>query len=769
MRGERQLKIRFFLSLTLIAACSVLVLASALFVWFRAKTIDNVNAANESVLLNTETVLDKYIDTAQNYTMDFYRNPNINMVMQSEDNGWSDQLYGALSQIRGTLTVNPYLENAYIMGKDEPALMFENNPLSPDAKRELFERIRGSVIKQSPFMWTATMNDGKPSALLTVFYNDRAFDSSEYAGAIAITVNLQKLQRNLFTSSEDGDTRYAVLDAAGSVLMQNGPADSGFDPDLLGTIAGGTAKAGTLVWDSDRDGRKLITYRQADRGGLWLLSETPYENSVRDIASALKLLVWLCLSLMAAAAIIAALVSHRMYKPIGTLFGAIRSLSGERLGFASGIGGGGFAGGGGGFAEANRELERIAGRFGELARENEDSALLNWLTSPYRSDDRLPSALPPLRNAEGPASFRVAVLRLIRSEEDDGMTSDALRERMRGLPRLTEELFEETVTCRGFFPHGEAAVLILSERETGSFGDDGQSRPRWELLEQRIRSWPVKACTIGVSRLSADSGELKRLYEEANGSLQHAKFQYRASVLFAEDAGGLGDGPVPDGLAEAVLQVVRSREQELIPRAVERLLAAMAEFKAEPASVALARLASDLRRIAETGLAEASARQTDFLEHYQRIWRIENYEELRDWLERLCSDACERLKELNATHTRQAAGEAIDYIRKNYGDPTLSLNGLAERLALSPPYLSRLITEATGSSFPDFVNLVRLDHARVLLAEEKELDIREIAEKSGYNSSTYFTTLFKKRYGVTPSKWRLNHILQRESEAASPR
>lgn len=51
----------------------------------------------------------------------------------------------------------------------------------------------------------------------------------------------------------------------------------------------------------------------------------------------------------------------------------------------------------------------------------------------------------------------------------------------------------------------------------------------------------------------------------------------------------------------------------------------------------------------------------------------------------------------------------------------------------------------------------------MLLVTELGLDIREIAEKVGYNSSTYFTTQFKKRYGVTPSKWRMNHILQKQN------
>ncbi|SFA76146.1 Helix-turn-helix domain-containing protein [Cohnella sp. OV330] len=752
MNGERRLKIRFFMSLTLISICSVLVLATALFFWFRGKTIDYVNKANDSVLLNTETVFAKYMDSVQNYTLAFYRHPNINSVMQSGDSSWSDQLFSALSQIKGTLTVNPYLENAYIMGANGPVMMFENNPLSKASKQELFERIRDGLIKNSPFLWTATLNNGDKETVMMTYYNDKVYANSEYTGAIAISTNLSKLQENIFSDVADSDTHYAVLSPEGAVLMQSGPPGDDYDDALLKRIVGGRSASGTLVWKPDRGPKQLITYRLAAKQGLWYLSETSYRNSIRDISNALVLLIALCVVLAAAAAGVAAFVSHRMYKPIGALFGNIRSLSGDRPAFA----------GAGGFEEANQELERIAGRFGELKRENEDSALLSWLTTPYRSGEAVPSALPLLKSGgPGSAAFCVAVLRLEERIGEGETMNDAERmARLRDLPRAVEALFEGASACRGFFPHPGTAVLIVSEAREGSFGDQGIARERWEQLEQLVRAWPGTQGALGVSRLSADSSQLKALYEEARDCLQYMKFQYRTPIVYAEDAAQLTDAPMPEQTLEAVLQVVRDQKHELIPRAVERVLAEAGGYRAEQATIALSRIASDLSGIAETGAAGGIPRHADFLELYQRIWSFAGYEELRAWLEQLSFRAYEKLKERNAVQTRDVAGEAIAHIRKHFADPMLSLNALADKLAISPPYLSRLITESTGSSFPDFVNLVRLEHARSLLVDELELDIRTVAERSGYGSSTYFTTLFKKRYGMTPTKWRLNHIVQ---------
>ena len=54
--------------------------------------------------------------------------------------------------------------------------------------------------------------------------------------------------------------------------------------------------------------------------------------------------------------------------------------------------------------------------------------------------------------------------------------------------------------------------------------------------------------------------------------------------------------------------------------------------------------------------------------------------------------------------------------------------------------------------------------ARELLLAEPGCDIAHIAERVGYNNSTYFTTAFKKYYGVTPSRFREYHVAERMRE-----
>lgn len=83
----------------------------------------------------------------------------------------------------------------------------------------------------------------------------------------------------------------------------------------------------------------------------------------------------------------------------------------------------------------------------------------------------------------------------------------------------------------------------------------------------------------------------------------------------------------------------------------------------------------------------------------------------------------------------------------------LSLTRLAEVVHLSPPYLSRLYKQLTGSNLLDYITEVRINRAKHLL-KSTQLKIHEIAAEVGLDSAPYFTRLFKKITNSTPLEYR---------------
>lgn len=92
----------------------------------------------------------------------------------------------------------------------------------------------------------------------------------------------------------------------------------------------------------------------------------------------------------------------------------------------------------------------------------------------------------------------------------------------------------------------------------------------------------------------------------------------------------------------------------------------------------------------------------------------------------------------------------LDYIKGHYSEE-ISLDKLSKNNYLSPVYLSKIFKEETGDSPINFLINIRLNKAKELL-EEGTLPIKAVAKLVGYNDAYYFSKLFKKHFGVSPSK-----------------
>jgi AraC-like DNA-binding protein len=90
-------------------------------------------------------------------------------------------------------------------------------------------------------------------------------------------------------------------------------------------------------------------------------------------------------------------------------------------------------------------------------------------------------------------------------------------------------------------------------------------------------------------------------------------------------------------------------------------------------------------------------------------------------------------------------------------DEKITLNDLADLACLSPDYLSRQFLDVMGIRPMEYINRGRIERAQMLLLTTN-LSIKQIAEKVGIFSNTYFSTLFKKQTLYTPEDYRKKHF-----------
>lgn len=96
--------------------------------------------------------------------------------------------------------------------------------------------------------------------------------------------------------------------------------------------------------------------------------------------------------------------------------------------------------------------------------------------------------------------------------------------------------------------------------------------------------------------------------------------------------------------------------------------------------------------------------------------------------------------------------EAIAYIDENYANPKISVKTVAASLGISEGHLSHLFRKETDFTFLSYLTQCRVRMAKKLLKDYRH-KVYEVAEQVGYRDITYFSVIFKKSVGVSPSEY----------------
>ena len=97
-------------------------------------------------------------------------------------------------------------------------------------------------------------------------------------------------------------------------------------------------------------------------------------------------------------------------------------------------------------------------------------------------------------------------------------------------------------------------------------------------------------------------------------------------------------------------------------------------------------------------------------------------------------------------------GEIVNFVL-NHVEEDISLTSVAKNLYLNKTYLSELFKQKTGVSFTEYVTNVKMERAKVILVQQN-LKTYEVAELLGFKDSEYFSKVFKKCIGSTPTLYR---------------
>ena len=137
---------------------------------------------------------------------------------------------------------------------------------------------------------------------------------------------------------------------------------------------------------------------------------------------------------------------------------------------------------------------------------------------------------------------------------------------------------------------------------------------------------------------------------------------------------------------------------------------------------------------------------------YTVILQLEG-KELTNYFGQICVRMQEQIGHKRSDATKGFVSKAIDYVHEHYADQDLSIDFICNYLGVSSAYFSTVFKKETGKTFVGFLTDYRMDKAvNMLISTDEKTYV--IAEKVGYSDPNYFSYVFKKQFGISPSKYK---------------
>ena len=132
-------------------------------------------------------------------------------------------------------------------------------------------------------------------------------------------------------------------------------------------------------------------------------------------------------------------------------------------------------------------------------------------------------------------------------------------------------------------------------------------------------------------------------------------------------------------------------------------------------------------------------------------------EALQEWVIKTSLIFNEQIINARMKSTKSFIYQAKDYVHGHYQNDRLSLDEVCKFLGVSNSYFSTMFKKEVGQSFVEYLTSYRMERAAKLLSETNEKNYI-IAKKVGYIDPNYFSYVFKRQFGISPSKYRMEYV-----------
>ena len=749
-----------------LAAVCILLSCILGFGWFRVSQIQQQESDYENRMDTYVLVLQNYGKSMENVVTVLENDVYICKLINRNTFAWDSTTGIAAQEVTNLVSVNPMIHSAYVWLEDDYLIKSTNPsyPIDQNGDARMLDIFRMSTFHESAVIPYLDIY-GKSQSLLCLTSGSMDPTTGGKRSGIQVNMDLDKIMTLTLPKTEE--EQFLLIDRDGNIVYEQGTREIyrvgerledilwknrnlAVPPDMV--LGGIVAAAFACMTEASAEivrtaqGRFLSVAAEIDDEFtlVWLISYRQLTGSMPRVG-----FLFLGIGLLVAIIVLllALLMSNRVYNPIGEM---VRTASEEGLP-----------------SEAmarqleNTELYSIAQTYQtmvqrlnhiNLRKEQEDLAA--YLISREKTA-KLPEWVEETYAKPG-VRIRVVVMRLSDIQDlHSNNTEEAIAFEMETIKTIVEQTLREL---------GNVLVLPVDHEFIAAilFSEESVTEERVTVASQHILEVTGELIHIGMDvGISEEKGEtegfteLNLMYQMARAATAY-RFIYGMGAVVTEGEmaqRALNGEQAPS--SEELIQRLRQSDRTGFSAEYRKIVGELKKLSIQKAQDALMEIAGQMQTYRNSlQYRFEPLTKKDYEVLAGQLASYEYMDDVEEWVFRMAEEIWLILERNRQTGREDVVEKAIAYLQSNYGDPNISAQYLADKYHITPSYFSRLFHEKCGCTFPDYLAALRIERARELLLERENLSIQEICELVGYSNASYFTTSFKKKYGMTPGQFR---------------
>jgi len=750
---NKEILIKMILSLAIPTILTMVIIPIFFSYLFTKESVTDISSSNLLTLSNIDNSFSDILDISQQTAYEIYNNLDIKQVRYSEDYSHDDILKAA-AYLKNIIDSRPAIFSIDLFVNNKKVLDFQRNANYLDNPKDILQFINNVHIFTPYPRRIKGIDNSIMNCITTAYTEDPTNRNGTY---VIVNVSTDELYRKIDSQYLQAGQRIIAVSNNGYIIVSSNKSEflkQINDLDYFKDSLNSTTDFGNI--STKIDGKNsIVNYLHSTRNKYILYSLNNYDVYFSHIVKIRNIIILVCILLLILLILTMIFISYRFYTPINNIFSSIKTLvKGDNI-----------------KSTRSSELDyvttaviNVTEKLYKFERDNSKNFNLlkyNFLyklfiTNNFISEKDYYKNLIEYNIVENVENLhQIIVLRIDNYKKFITENSlESVSAQLVSIETSILDIFPSDFKCSVTTIELKHIILITDYSCESQISDLNNIYNNLNNLKNTVLKLFNISITVGISSIfnGSSMNELRRNYIKAY-NLTNYRFIYGNGFIYDStyEYSPIENNDKIKHIVDKILGYVKSGKFIEFQENIDLLFNELKKYGYKKTVHGFLILAQEMIWIpSELSINFNNDNEENFFEEFKDF---QDYSELKLWFIELYNKINNLITALKNCKTQDFINSVINYIDDRYNDSSISASLVAENLSITPQYFSKIFKQYTGYSFPDYVNNLRLEKAKEILLSNPLINKKDLCEKIGYNSESYFSTSFTKKFGVSPTKY----------------